>query len=204
VHACRWPRGAICCLARTLARCLLGDGDGGCARLRIPLVEDPGRVEEVTSLGIDGRRFCGRTTSTRLCTSRAWSISSDGCSELEVHPVVPGTTGSLAQPATVNAATAEIAVVHAGSLVVVNEVTGRRLVLARGASNQLGSGTDTPAFSADGDWVAYLDQVSGAPSSLRVTRSSGSVVVAIPGVLSFSCRSDRTNWRRLHLAALSC
>jgi len=69
---------------------------------------------------------------------------------------------------------------------VVNEVTGRRLVLARGASNQLGSGTDTPAFSADGDWVAYLDQVSGAPSSLRVTRSSGSVVVAIPGVLSFS------------------
>ncbi|MGA2529445.1 MAG: DUF4232 domain-containing protein [Acidimicrobiales bacterium] len=116
----------------------------------------------------------------------------NACSDLEVHPFVRGTTGSVAQTATTQAATAEIAVVDAGSLLVVSESTGKRLLLARGASNQVGSDINTPAFSADGDWVAYLEQVGTAPPSLHVTHSSGGAGITIPGVLNYSWspRSD--------------
>ncbi|MGA3215403.1 MAG: DUF4232 domain-containing protein [Acidimicrobiales bacterium] len=107
----------------------------------------------------------------------------NGCSDLEVHPFVPGTTGSVAQSANTNLATAEIAVVDAGSLSLVNEATDERLVLATGDRS---SDVSTPAFSHDGDWVAYLEQVGGAPSSLHVTSSFGGASVAIPGVLSYS------------------
>jgi Tol biopolymer transport system component len=110
----------------------------------------------------------------------------NGCSDLQVHPFIRGRTGSVAQAATSSDAAAKVAVVDAGSLFVVDEATGEHLLLARGASSQLGSDINTPAFSADGDWVAYLEQVGGSPSSLHVTRSSGGAVVTIPGVLSYS------------------
>ena len=109
-----------------------------------------------------------------------------------MHPFVGGTTGSLAQTTTTKVATAEIAVVDAGSLSVVNEATGKRVLLTKGPINQLGSDINTPAFSPDGDWVAYLEQIGAASSSLHILRSSGGAGATIPGVLSYSWspRSD--------------
>jgi len=75
---------------------------------------------------------------------------------------------------------AEVAVVHDGTLSVVDEVSGRSTVLARAPYyGDLGSAIGTPGFSADGAWVAYLETPSNGNSSVHVMSTSGTGAVTV-------------------------
>jgi hypothetical protein len=93
----------------------------------------------------------------------------------------PAPTASGPATSAPRAAAAEVAVVHAGVLSVVDEATGRAVVLARGPYyGELGSAISTPGFSHDGAWVAYLETIGGN-SSLHVVGRSGGPVITVPG-----------------------
>ena len=96
----------------------------------------------------------------------------------------PATSGP-ATPAP-RAAVAEVAVVHAGVLSVVDEATGSAVVLARGPYyGELGSAINTPGFSHDGAWVAYLETIGGS-SSLHVVSRSGGTAITVRGVQGYA------------------
>ena len=98
----------------------------------------------------------------------------------------PGSSSTTLVPATTKPLrAAEIAVVRGGTLTVVNERTGRNVVLARGGVNKLGSDINTPAFSPDGDWVSYLDQ-TGRGEVLHVIASTGGRAITVPGAATYS------------------
>lgn len=107
-------------------------------------------------------------------------------------PVSPGrqpaTSPAASGPATsaARAAVAEVAVVHAGVLSVVDEATGSAVVLARGPYyGELGSAIGTPGFSRDGVWVAYLETIGGN-SSLHVVRRSGGPAITVRGAQGYA------------------
>jgi hypothetical protein len=77
---------------------------------------------------------------------------------------------------------AEVAVVHDGTLSVVDEVSGHAVVVARGPYyGVLGSAIGTPGFAADGAWVAYLETSSSGSTSVHVVSSSGAHAITVAG-----------------------
>jgi hypothetical protein len=97
----------------------------------------------------------------------------------------PPATSGPATPAP-GAAVAEVAVVRAGVLSVVDEATGSVVVLARGPYyGELGSAIGTPGFSHDGAWVAYLETIGGS-SSLHVVSRSGGTAITVPGAQGYA------------------
>ena len=109
-------------------------------------------------------------------------------------PVSPGRQSATSPKPTTSgpvtfasrAAAAEVAVVRAGVLSVVDEATGRAVVLARGPyDGRLGSAIGTPDFSHDGTWVAYLETIGGS-SSLHVVSRSGGTAITVRGVQGYA------------------
>jgi hypothetical protein len=101
--------------------------------------------------------------------------------------------GTCAATGTVSAGTpagdvpAEAAVVHDGTLSVVDEVSGRAVVVARGPYyGVLGSAIGTPGFAADGAWVAYLETTSSGSSSVHVVSSSGAHAITVAGAQGYA------------------
>jgi hypothetical protein len=107
-----------------------------------------------------------------------------------VSSVIVGTcaAGGAAQAATAaDGVPAEVAVVHGGALSVVDEVTGRSVVVARGPyDGELGPAISMPAFSADGSWVAYLETSGSGSTSLHVVSRSGGHAIAVPGAQAYA------------------
>jgi len=98
----------------------------------------------------------------------------------------PGSSSTTPVPATTRPSrAAEIAVVRGGVLSVVNESTGRKVVLARGGVNTLSSDINTPAFSPDGNWVSYLER-TGRGEVLHVIASTGGRTATVPGVATYA------------------
>ena len=94
----------------------------------------------------------------------------------------PQRVGPVSEPTSAGRA----AIVEDGVLSVVDLSTGASTVLARGPySAVLGSAINTPAFSPDGKWVAYLETV-GASSSLYVEPASGGKASVVTGVSDFA------------------
>jgi hypothetical protein len=102
------------------------------------------------------------------------------------HPVGPVSTTAPAVPKDT-----EAAVVRSGVLSVVNEETGKRMVIARGPHSRIGSAINTPAFSPDGDWIAYLEQTGPSFPSLHVARISGGSASTVAGVLTYAWSPTR-------------
>ncbi len=94
------------------------------------------------------------------------------------------TTTTLTTPPPPLPAT-EVAVVHSGVLSLVNETTGRVVVLASGPYDQFGSAITTPLFSEDGQFVAYLEQL-GTTSSVHVVTAKGVQVLDLQGADAYA------------------
>jgi hypothetical protein len=105
----------------------------------------------------------------------------------------PTPVPAASRPATPasGAARAEVAVVHAGVLSVVDEATGSAVVLARGPYHgELGPAINTPGFSYDGAWVAYMETIGGN-SSLHVVRRTGGPATTVRNVQGYAWSSAR-------------
>ena len=91
-------------------------------------------------------------------------------------------TGTVQASTHAGGVLAEVGVVHGGTLDVVDEVSGRAVVVARGPYyGVLGSAIGTPGFAADGAWVAYLETTSNGSTSVHVVSSSGAHAITVAG-----------------------
>ncbi len=80
----------------------------------------------------------------------------------------------------------EVAAVHQGSLSVVDEATGRSVVVALGPYyGKRGSAIGDPGFSHDGRFVAYIETIGNA-SSLHVTPSRGGRATTVNRAVSYA------------------
>jgi hypothetical protein len=135
----------------------------------------------IAAIGVLVMSGCGAASAPGARPGSSAPVSPGRQSATSPKPAASGPVTSAPR-----AAVAEVAVVHAGVLSVVDEATGRAVVLARGPyDGQLGSAIGTPGFSHDGTWVAYLETIGGS-SSLHVVSRSGGTAITVRGVRGYA------------------